>query len=136
MSKDNEAVELLREWYVKRTGELTAEKRELRDRTCAFLSEHDISDCCCGVTPKEAPSRTDALPGASGVLYRCECCGLTSSASSAPNIAIKNWNFTVRAIHEKRAREKTKRDVEETRKQLAGVLYEDLMGKKCSECGK
>ena len=88
MSKENEAVELLREWAYVWVGEIHADGGPLISRTKAFLAKHDIKPCpFCG--------SEHALRSCSGVAVICKNCGARGPIGWDGDCTIGHWNKRV-----------------------------------------
>lgn len=99
MSREKEAVELLREWSYIWVGEIHADEGPLLSRTKAFLAKHDIVKCHCG-GEVEMKSLDHTYWGEHRVV--CRRCGHAGKSSKDENGAKRNWQFAQEAIREKR----------------------------------
>ena len=109
MSKESEAIELLREWRIKWVGEFANRDGTLSDRTDVFLSKHDIMKCHCGGEVSHCSWKGDNR-------IVCDRCGHAGKSSRSQEGAKKNWEFTQEAIREKHINDRENR-------------------RKCSKCG-
>lgn len=129
MSKDNEAVELLRDLLVPGhdprmhvdSGEvLYFVDPSIREKALAFLAKHDIMKCHCGGSPEMSDMGYESPSNRSVRQFKVWCpeCGHAGKSAHSKEVAKRNWEFTQEAIREKR--------------------FNDIMNrnKKCPECGK
>jgi len=87
MSKESEAIELLREWRIKWVGEFANRDGTLSDRTDVFLSKQDIKPCpFCG----SAEAFSSKTPMGNTYIH-CNGCG-ADGPSRGEIGAIDLWN--------------------------------------------